>query len=441
MNIPKIGFISLGCPKATVDSERILTQLRAEGYEIVPEYNDAQLVIVNTCGFIDEAVTESLETIQEAIEENGHVIVTGCLGAKQTLIREYCPKVLAITGPDSLDEVMTAIHQVLPPKHDPHLDLVPLGGIKLTPRHYAYIKIAEGCNQKCSFCIIPSMRGALNSRPIGDVLEESAKLVEAGVKELLLVSQDTAAYGVDSKYKLEFWQGKPLKRKLTDLLREMGQLDAWIRLHYIYPYPHVNQIVELMAEGLILPYLDVPLQHISHSVLKAMRRPANTENIKQRIAQWREICPDVVLRSTFIVGFPGETEDDFQQLLDFLDEVELDRVGVFPYSPVEGASANELPNIVEQEEKIERLEQLMALQADVSRDKLQQRIGRQETVLIDAIDDNVIVARSAAEAPEIDGQIFIQHPQQHHLTVGEFTQVTIIDADEHDVYAQLGKIA
>ncbi|MEK7990565.1 MAG: 30S ribosomal protein S12 methylthiotransferase RimO [Thiotrichaceae bacterium] len=438
MNIPKVGFISLGCPKATVDSERILTQLRAEGYEIVPEYDDAQLIVINTCGFIDDAVAESLETIQEAIEENGHVIVTGCLGAKQALIQEHCPKVLAITGPDSLDEVMSAVHKVLPPEHDPHIDLVPLGGIKLTPRHYAYIKIAEGCNQKCSFCIIPSMRGKLNSRPIGDVLEESAKLVQAGVKELLLVSQDTAAYGVDSKYQLEFWQGKPLKRRLTELLREMGQLDAWIRLHYVYPYPHVDQLVELMAEGLILPYLDVPLQHISHSVLKAMRRPADSENIIKRIAHWRSICPELVIRSTFIVGFPGETEDDFQQLLDFLDEVELDRVGAFPYSPVEGASANDLPNPVEEEEKIERLEQLMALQADVSRDKLQRRIGRQETVLIDAIvDDTLIVARSAAEAPEIDGQIFIQEPGQHHLNIGEFTQVKIIDADEHDIYAQL----
>ncbi|WP_353571144.1 30S ribosomal protein S12 methylthiotransferase RimO [Candidatus Albibeggiatoa sp. nov. BB20] len=440
MNIPKVGFISLGCPKATVDSERILTQLRAEGYEIVAEYDEAQLVVVNTCGFIDDAVAESLETIQEAIEENGHVIVTGCLGAKQALIREHCPKVLAITGPDSLDEVMAAVHEVLPPEHDPHIDLVPLGGIKLTPRHYAYIKIAEGCNQKCSFCIIPSMRGKLNSRPIGDVLEESAKLVEAGVKELLLVSQDTAAYGVDSKYQLEFWEGKPLKRRLTELLREMGQLDAWIRLHYIYPYPHVDQLVELMAEGVILPYLDVPLQHISHPVLKAMRRPADSENMIKRIAHWRSICPDLVIRSTFIVGFPGETEDDFQQLLDFLDQVELDRVGVFPYSPAEGATANDLPDPVEEEEKIERLEQLMALQADVSRDKLQRRIGRQEKVLIDAVvDDNLIVARSAAEAPEIDGQIFIQNPGKHELKTGEFTQVKIIDADEHDIYAQLAE--
>ncbi|MCV6639231.1 30S ribosomal protein S12 methylthiotransferase RimO [Candidatus Albibeggiatoa sp. nov. NOAA] len=437
MNIPKVGFISLGCPKATVDSERILTQLRAEGYQIVPEYDEAQLVVVNTCGFIDEAVAESLETIQEAIEENGHVIVTGCLGAKQELIKQHCPKVLAITGPDSLDEVMAAVHKVLPPEHDPHVDLVPLGGIKLTPRHYAYIKIAEGCNQKCSFCIIPSMRGKLNSRPIGDVLEESSKLVQAGVRELLLVSQDTAAYGVDSKYQLEFWQGKPLKRRLTELLREMGQLDAWIRLHYVYPYPHVDQLVELMAEGLVLPYLDVPLQHISHPVLKNMRRPADSENVMQRIAHWRSICPDLVIRSTFIVGFPGETEDDFQQLLDFLDQTELDRVGVFPYSPVEGATANDLPNPVEEEEKIERLEQLMALQADVSRDKLQKRIGRQEKVLIDAVTEDVIVARSAAEAPEIDGQIFVQNPAPHALKTGDFTEIKIIDADEHDLYAEL----
>ena len=436
-NIPKVGFVSLGCPKATVDSERILTQLRAEGYVMSPSYDDAQLVVINTCGFIDDAVEESLDTIQEAIEANGNVIVTGCLGAKQDLIREQCPEVLAITGPDSLDDVMAEVHKVLPPEHDPHTDLVPLGGIKLTPRHYAYIKIAEGCNQKCSFCIIPSMRGKLNSRPIGDVLTEAEKLVQAGVKELLLVSQDTAAYGVDSKYQLEFWQGKPLKRRLTTLLKELGQLDAWTRLHYIYPYPHVDQIVELMAEGLILPYLDVPLQHISHPVLKAMRRPADAENMKQRIAHWRSICPELVIRSTFIVGFPGETDEDFQQLLDFLDETELDRVGVFPYSPVEGASANDLPHPVEEEEKIERLEQLMALQADVSRDKLQKRIGRQETVLIDVITDDVIAARSAAEAPEIDGQVLIQDIGQHQLQVGDFVDVKIIDADEHDVFAQL----
>ncbi len=435
--IPKIGFISLGCPKATVDSERILTQLRAEGYDIVAEYDNAQLVIINTCGFIDEAIAESLESIQEAIEENGQVIVTGCLGSKRNIIEQYCPHVLAITGPDSLDEVMAAVHKLLPPQHDPRFDLVPLGGIKLTPRHYAYIKIAEGCNQKCSFCIIPSMRGKLNSRPIDSVLDEANNLVQAGVKELLLVSQDTAAYGVDSHYKLEFWQGKPLKRRLNVLLQEMAPLNVWIRLHYIYPYPHVDQLVELMAEGLILPYLDVPLQHISHSVLKMMRRPADSENIIKRIAHWRSICPELVIRSTFIVGFPGETEDDFQQLLDFLDQTELDRVGVFPYSAVEGASANALANPVEEYEKIERLEQVMALQADVSRDKLQQRVGKLETVLIDAIDDDLIVARSAADAPEIDGQVFIESPESHHLKVGEFTQVEIIEADEHDVYAKL----
>jgi ribosomal protein S12 methylthiotransferase len=430
-----IGFISLGCPKATVDSERILTQLRAEGYAISPNYDDAELVVVNTCGFINEAIEESLEVIGEALAENGKVIVTGCLGARGDLVKKTFPELLAVTGPNSVDEVMTAIHTELPPEHDPYIDLVPPGGIKLTPRHYAYLKIAEGCNQKCSFCIIPSLRGRLVSRPIGDILDEAEKLVSAGVRELLIVSQDTAAYGVDTKYRLDFWQGKPLKTRITELVRNLATLGIWLRLHYIYPYPHVDQLVELMADGLVLPYLDVPLQHGSPKILKAMRRPANSENMLARIANWRKICPDITLRSTFIVGFPGETEQEFETLLDFIQQARLDRVGAFAYSAVEGATANELAGAIPEEIKQERLNRFMEIQSQISAEKLQQKIGQKITVIVDEITDTEIYARSAAEAPEIDGLIIIE--KTIDLAIGSLVDVRITDADEHDLYSKI----
>jgi len=433
----KIGFISLGCPKATVDSERILTQLRAEGYLISPNYEDAKLVVVNTCGFIDEAVEESLEMIGEALAENGKVIVTGCLGARGEMIKENYPEVLAVTGANALDEVMAAIHAELPPQHEPYIDLVPPGGIKLTPRHYAYLKIAEGCNQKCSFCIIPTMRGHLKSRPIGDILDEAELLVGAGVRELLIVSQDTAAYGVDTQYRLDFWQGRPLKTRIVELVRRLGNLGAWVRLHYVYPYPHVDQLVALMAEGLVLPYLDVPLQHGSPTILKAMRRPADSENMLRRIAHWRELCPDISLRSTFIVGFPGETEQDFEKLLAFIQEARLDRVGAFAYSPVEGAAANALPCAVPEEIKEERLARFMAVQSAISADKLQKRVGESVMVLVDEVTPDAIYARSAAEAPEIDGVVVIEKEENLNLVQGDFVEVTIVEADEHDLYAQV----
>jgi ribosomal protein S12 methylthiotransferase len=432
--IPKIGFISLGCPKATVDSEHILTLLRAEGYFITPHYEDAHLVVVNTCGFIDDAVAESLDAIGEALAENGKVIVTGCLGARGDVIKETYPTVLAVTGPNALDEVMAAIHAELPPQHDPYLDLVPPGGIKLTPRHYAYLKIAEGCNQQCRFCIIPTLRGRLVSRPVGEVLDEAEHLVEAGVRELLIVSQDTAAYGIDTQYRLGFWQGRPLKTRIVELARHMGNLGAWVRLHYVYPYPHVDQLVELMAEGLVLPYLDVPLQHGSQSILKAMRRPADSENMLRRIAHWRSLCPEITLRSTFIVGFPGETEPDFDRLLDFIQEARLDRVGAFAYSPVEGAAANALPGAVPEEIKAERLARFMATQSAISAEKLQERVGQIETVLVDEVTPEVVYARSAAEAPEIDGVVVIE--TELELVAGDFVEVTITEADEHDLYAK-----
>ncbi len=430
-----IGFISLGCPKATVDSERILTQLRAEGYAISPNYNDAELVVVNTCGFINEAIDESLEVIGEALAENGKVIVTGCLGARGDLVKKTFPELLAVTGPNSVDEVMTAIHTQLPPEHDPYIDLVPPGGIKLTPRHYAYLKIAEGCNQKCSFCIIPSLRGRLVSRPIGDILDEAEKLVTAGVRELLIVSQDTAAYGVDTKYRLDFWQGKPLKTRITELVRNLATLGIWLRLHYIYPYPHVDKLVELMADGLVLPYLDVPLQHGSPKILKAMRRPANSENMLARIANWRKICPDITLRSTFIVGFPGETEQEFEILLDFIQQARLDRVGAFAYSAVEGATANELADAIPEEIKQERLTRFMEIQSQISAEKLQQKIGQKMTVIVDEITDTEIYARSAAEAPEIDGLIIIEKTMD--LAIGNLLDVRITDADQHDLYSKI----
>ena len=431
-HIPKVGFVSLGCPKATVDAERILTQLRAEGYQIVPDYQGAELVVVNTCGFIDAAVEESLETIGEALNENGRVIVTGCLGAKEGVVQSAHPQVLAVTGPNSLEEVMAAVHHHLPPKHDPWTDLVPPGGIKLTPRHYAYLKIAEGCNQQCSFCIIPSMRGRLASRPIGEILDEAEKLVEDGVQELLVVAQDTAAYGVDLKYRTDFWQGRPLKSDIETLVKQLGSLGAWLRLHYVYPYPRVDRLVELMAEGYALPYLDVPLQHASPTILKAMRRPADSENMLRRIEGWRATCEQLTLRSTFIVGFPGETERDFEMLLEFLEEAQLDRAGAFTYSPVAGATANALPGAVPEELKQERLERFMELQSAISANKLQQRVGTSATVLVDEVIDGEAIARSPAEAPEIDGVVVLRGFEG--LEPGDVLDVVINAADEHDLY-------
>jgi ribosomal protein S12 methylthiotransferase len=437
-NSPKVGFVSLGCPKALVDSEQILTQLRAEGYDIVPTYHDSDLVVVNTCGFIDSAVAESLDAIGEALNENGRVIVTGCLGAKGDVVQQTHPQVLAVTGPHALQEVMQHVHQHLPKPHDPYTDLIPAQGIKLTPRHYAYLKISEGCNHRCTFCIIPALRGDLVSRPIGEVMQEAENLVNAGVKELLVISQDTSAYGVDVKYQTGFWGGRPIKTRMTDLAQALGDLGVWVRLHYVYPYPHVDEVMPLMADGKILPYLDVPLQHASPKILKAMKRPANAENTLQRIAHWRTICPDITLRSTFIVGFPGETEQDFEELLQFLDAAQLDRVGAFAYSPVEGAKANELPNPVPEDIKEERLERFMMTQQAISEAKLKYKIGKTQTVLIDEItEDGVALARSAADAPEIDGLVIVEDGAD--LMVGEFAKVQIIGATEHDLIALQAK--
>ncbi|HKK04266.1 MAG TPA: 30S ribosomal protein S12 methylthiotransferase RimO [Gammaproteobacteria bacterium] len=429
-----IGFVSLGCPKATVDSERILTQLRAEGYAIVPDYERADLVVVNTCGFIDAAVDESLDAIGEALSENGKVIVTGCLGAKGDIVRQTHPQVLAVTGPHATEEVLSAIHSHLPPSHDPYTSLVPPGGIKLTPRHYAYLKISEGCNHRCTFCIIPALRGDLVSRPVGEVMHEAESLVGAGVRELLVVSQDTSAYGVDIKYRTGFWSGRPLKTRMTELADALGGLGAWVRLHYVYPYPHVDEVIPLMAEGRVLPYLDIPLQHASRAVLKAMKRPADAENVLRRIEAWRNVCPDITLRSTFIVGFPGETEADFEELLDFLRAARLDRVGAFAYSPVEGARANELPGAVPEEVKEERLERFMEVQAAISAEKLQAKVGRQMTVIVDGhTEDGDAIARGPSDAPEIDGVVVVEDAAD--LPVGEFAEVEIVDADEHDLFA------
>lgn len=438
---PKVGFVSLGCPKNLVDSERILTQLRAEGYQISPDYNGADLVVVNTCGFIESAVQESLDAIGEALSENGKVIVTGCLGIKEGQIRDVHPSVLKVTGPHAYEEVMDAVHQHLPPKadHNPFIDLMPAQGIKLTPKHYAYLKISEGCNHRCTFCIIPSMRGDLVSRPIGSVMSEAENLVKAGVRELLVISQDTSAYGVDLKYKLDFWGGRPLKTRMQELCEALGELGVWVRLHYVYPYPHVDNVIPLMAAGKILPYLDIPFQHASPRILKLMKRPAHSENTLERIKQWREICPDLVLRSTFVVGFPGETEEDFQLLLDWLQEAKLDRVGCFKYSAVDGAAANELPDPVPEEVKEERWQRFMELQQGISADRLQLKIGKTIQVLVDEIDDEegVAIARSAADAPEIDGNVFIEGEGAAALKVGEFVTVTITDADDYDLYAEL----
>ncbi|MHB1359541.1 MAG: 30S ribosomal protein S12 methylthiotransferase RimO [Rhodocyclaceae bacterium] len=432
---PLVGFVSLGCPKAASDAEQILTRLRAEGYEISGNYDGADLVVVNTCGFIDAAVEESLDAIGEALAENGRVIVTGCLGAKGNVVRETHPAVLAVTGPHALAEVMAAVHAHLPPLHDPFVDLVPPQGIRLTPDHYAYLKISEGCNHRCSFCIIPSLRGDLVSRPIGAVLKEAETLVDAGVRELLIISQDTSAYGVDVKYRTGFVGGKPVKTRLFDLCRELGELGIWVRLHYVYPYPGVDELLPLMAEGKILPYLDVPFQHASPRILKLMKRPASAEKVLDRIAAWRKAVPDMTIRSTFITGFPGETEAEFNALLDFLDEARLDRVGTFAYSPVAGAAANALPGALPEAVREERKMRLMAHQEDISTQRLEARIGRTLTVLVDDIDDEGAIARTMGDAPDVDGLVYIS--DGHDLDIGEFAAVTIIDCDVHDLHATL----
>jgi len=441
---PKVGFVSLGCPKALVDSERILTQLKTEGYEIVPEYDGADIVVINTCGFIDSAVEESLDAIGEALQENGKVIVTGCLGAESDKVLNAHPDVLAVTGPHAYEEVMEAVHQQLMPPHDPYLDLVPPQGIKLTPKHYAYLKISEGCNHRCSFCIIPSLRGDLVTRPIGEVMQEAENLVNAGVKELLVVSQDTSAYGIDTKYRTGFWNGRPIKTHIQQLAEALGDLDAWVRLHYVYPYPHVDKLIPLMTENAenkgILPYLDIPFQHASQRILKDMRRPAHAEKVLNRIQNWRSICPDLTIRSTFITGFPGETEADFELLLDFLREAQLNRVGCFAYSDVDGAEANQLPNPIPEDEKQYRLERFMEVQAEISANKLASRIGQKITVLTDETSqgetekEDITIARSSSDAPEIDGLVYIQGEL---LEPGQFAQVEITHTDEHDMWAKL----
>lgn len=437
MTTPKIGFVSLGCPKALVDSEYILTQLRTEGYEIVPQYNDADLVVVNTCGFIDSAVQESLDAIGEALDENGKVIVTGCLGAKADTILEKYPNVLSVTGPHAFQELMGAVYHHLPKPHDPFMDLVPQAGIKLTPRHYAYLKIAEGCNHSCTFCIIPTMRGKHQSYPVENVLSQAKKLVNSGVKELLVVAQDTSAYGVDVKYKTGFADGTPVRTHIQNLCEELGKLDAWVRLHYIYPYPHVDHLIPLMAEGKILPYIDVPMQHASPRILKAMKRPANSENMLMRIKKWREICPEITIRSTFIVGFPGETEEEFQMLLDFIEEARLDRVGAFIYSPVEGAPANDIAELIPVEIQEERLGRFMELQARISAEKLSLKVGQTLEVLVDDFDaDNgVAIGRTKADAPEIDGLVYIDGADASY--VGKIVNVLIDEADTYDLYGEL----
>jgi len=431
---PKVGFISLGCPKALVDSERILTQLRIDGYDIVPSYDSADVVVVNTCGFIDAARAESLETIGEAIRENGKVIVTGCLGVHEENIRAIHPQVLSVTGPQQYEQVVSAVHTHAPyvRSHDPFTDLVPPQGIKLTPRHYAWLKISEGCNHKCSFCIIPSMRGKLVSRNIEDVMKEAEGLVRAGVKELLVISQDTSAYGSDIKYRTGFWKGRPLKSGMQGLCESLSSFGIWVRLHYVYPYPHVDNIIPLMSDGKLLPYLDIPFQHGSPKILKAMHRPAAAENTLGRINRWREICPEIIIRSTFIVGFPGETDEDFETLLDFLDEAQLDRVGCFQYSPVDGARANELPDHVPDEIKQERWNRFMQTQQAISRQKLQNRIGQIFEVLIDDVNAGITIGRSYADAPEIDGNVFIENGTG--LIPGNIVKVRINRSDEYDLY-------
>lgn len=428
----KVGFVSLGCPKALVDSERIITQLRAQGYDLVYSYQDAGVVVINTCGFIDAAIKESLDTIREAMAENGRVIVTGCLGAKAEMIREACPDVLHISGAHAYEEVVRAVHRHLPPPTDPFTQLVPPQGIKLTPRHYAYLKISEGCNQKCTFCIIPTMRGKLQSYPITQVLSEAKRLKEAGVQEILVISQDTSAYGIDTRYQSVEWQGKAIRTRFYDLCEQLGELGIWVRLHYVYPYPHVDEIIPLMRDRLILPYLDIPLQHASARVLKAMKRPASSENTLERIAAWRKICPDLTIRSTFIVGFPGETDAEFEELITFLQVAKLDRVGCFQYSPVNGAKANELANPIAAELKEARYHRFMQVQAEISRAKLKAKIGSHQTVLIDAITDKQIIARSMSDAPEIDGLVIL--PCNADAKIGTHVHVTITDSNDYDLY-------
>lgn len=435
-SIPKVGFVSLGCPKAGSDVERILTQLRAEGYEISASYEQSDLVVVNTCGFIDSAVQESLDAIGEALNKNGKVIVTGCLGAKKDVVQDAHPNVLAVTGPHALEEVMTHVHTHLPKPHDPYTDLVPAQGVRLTPSHYAYLKISEGCNHRCSFCIIPSMRGDLVSRPIGEIMNEAENLVNAGVSEILVISQDTSAYGVDMKFRKGFWNGRPIKTHMTELSQALSELGVWVRLHYVYPYPHVDDVIPLMAEGAILPYLDVPFQHASPRILRAMKRPASSENNLERIKAWREICPDITIRSTFIAGFPGETEDDFDELLDFLEEAQLDRVGCFAYSDVDGAKANDLPGQVPEEVKQERLSRFMEVQERISAAKVKAKVGSVQTVLVDELttgdNDNIIaIGRTKADAPEIDGVVYLQDAEG--LSPGDFVEVDILGADGHDL--------
>ena len=434
---PKVGFVSLGCPKALVDSERILTQLRMEGYDVVSTYQDADVVVVNTCGFIDSAKAESLEVIGEAIKENGKVIVTGCMGVEEGNIRNVHPSVLAVTGPQQYEQVVNAVHEVVPPRqdHNPLIDLVPPQGIKLTPRHYAYLKISEGCNHSCSFCIIPSMRGKLVSRPVGDVLDEAQRLVKSGVKELLVISQDTSAYGVDVKYRTGFWNGAPVKTRMTELCEALSTLGVWVRLHYVYPYPHVDELIPLMAAGKILPYLDIPFQHASPKVLKSMKRPAFEDKTLARFKNWREICPDLFIRSTFIVGFPGETEEDFQYLLNWLTEAQLDRVGCFQYSPVEGAPANDLDlDVVPDEIKQDRWDRFMAHQQAISAARLQMKIGKDIEVLIDEVDEQGAVGRCFFDAPEIDGNVFIA--TEKDIKPGDKIMCRVTDADEYDLWAE-----
>lgn len=437
---PNIGFVSLGCPKNLVDSERILTELRTDGYNIVPSYENVDLVIVNTCGFIDSAVQESLEAIGEALEENGRVIVTGCLGAKEDQIRQVHPKVLEVSGPHSYETVMAQVHKYVPkPEHNPYTSLVPKQGVKLTPKHYAYLKISEGCDHRCTFCIIPSLRGDLESRSITQVLDEAKRLADAGVKELLVVSQDTSAYAMDTQrkeggVKTAFWNGMPIKNDLMTLCKQLGKLGIWVRLHYVYPYPHVDDLIPLMAEGLLLPYLDIPLQHASPKILKAMKRPGKIDRTLERIKQWREICPDLTLRSTFIVGFPGETEEDFQMLLDFLKEAQLDRVGCFKFSPVEGAPATEMADQVPENVKEERFHRFMQLQQEISAERLKQKIGQTLDVIVDEIDDEGIIGRTKADAPEVDGLVYIENLSGTPVKVGEFIKVTITHSDEYDLW-------
>lgn len=433
----KIGFISLGCPKALVDSENILTGLKAEGYDVVNSYADSDLVVVNTCGFIDSAVEESLNTIGEALKENGKVVVTGCLGAKEGVIETKYPNVLGVTGPHATQEVLNLIHKYVPKPHDPFVDLVPAQGVKLTPKHYAYLKISEGCNNTCSFCIIPSMRGKLDSYPIGDVLAQAEKLVNSGVKEILVVSQDTGAYGSDKKYVTGFHNGRPVKTKFIDLCEQLAKLGAWVRLHYVYPYPHIDEVIPLMAEGKILPYLDIPFQHASPKVLKAMKRPGNVDGLLERIKEWRRICPDLAIRSTFIVGFPGETEEDFQMLLDFLSTAQLEKVGCFKYSPVEGASANLIAEPVAEEIKEQRYHRFMQHQQAISLAKLQAKIGSQMPIIVDEVNRKLIIGRSKYDAPEIDGLIYIKNMGQYdNIKTGDIIQVEIIAAKDYDLYAK-----